>query len=359
MAKLSMALFCALITTPTLSLAGGFSEHGSNNNPTIGTSSRPDDHAPISVMGDHMHRTGEFMISVRHMRMEMAGNKNGTRTLDDNSVLAIANTNGGMFTNLRAVPQKMTMTMTMLGAMYAPSNEVTLMLGTSYRANKMTARSYNMMGNLNGAFTTKSEGFGDTTLSALIKITDTLHTGIGVSLPTGSIKKSDVILTPMNTRLKARLPYAMQLGSGTYDLKPSLTYNNKSDKMSFGFQIGGIFRLEDNRQAYTRGDEQYAKFWGARPLSQNISLSGLISASHADSISGKDAAINTPIQSAQASFYGGDRVQLSIGVNWIGSKGLLSGHRLGLEISQPIYENLNGPQMSLETQIMIGYQNAF
>ena len=31
----------------------------------------PEGHAPIMVMGDHMHKAGEFMVSARHMSMRM------------------------------------------------------------------------------------------------------------------------------------------------------------------------------------------------------------------------------------------------------------------------------------------------
>ena len=34
---------------------------------------RPDAHAPISVMGDHTHGEGEWMLSYRYMTMDMEG----------------------------------------------------------------------------------------------------------------------------------------------------------------------------------------------------------------------------------------------------------------------------------------------
>ena len=40
---------------------------------------RADSHAPIGVMGDHLHGAGEFMISYRYMHMDMAGSRIGTR----------------------------------------------------------------------------------------------------------------------------------------------------------------------------------------------------------------------------------------------------------------------------------------
>ena len=39
---------------------------------------RPDDHAPIGVMGDHTHQAGEWMLSWRRMAMTMEGNRDGT-----------------------------------------------------------------------------------------------------------------------------------------------------------------------------------------------------------------------------------------------------------------------------------------
>ena len=35
-------------------------------------------HAPISVMGDHTHKAGEWMVSYRYMRMAMDGNLDGS-----------------------------------------------------------------------------------------------------------------------------------------------------------------------------------------------------------------------------------------------------------------------------------------
>jgi len=49
------------------------------------------------------------------------------------------------------------------------------------------------------------------------KSTRQINANIGVSLPTGSNKKTDQILTPMGSTLTPRLPYPMQLGTGTYD----------------------------------------------------------------------------------------------------------------------------------------------
>ena len=88
-----------------------------------------DSHGPITVMGDHMHRAGEWMASYRYMSMDMSGNTDGRNGLSDEE---IATTVLNRFSNiagqpgtLRVVPQNMEMDMHMFGFMYAPSNDIT------------------------------------------------------------------------------------------------------------------------------------------------------------------------------------------------------------------------------------------
>jgi hypothetical protein len=91
---------------------------------------RPDSHAPIGVMGDHIHEKGEWMLSFRTMTMSMQGNLQGTSSLSPEEIVQTqANGFAGMPmqpANLRVVPVKMTMQMQMLGVMYAPTDRVTL-----------------------------------------------------------------------------------------------------------------------------------------------------------------------------------------------------------------------------------------
>ena len=70
----------------------------------------------------------------------------GTNELSDAQVLAEPNQHGVPMT-LRVVPQKMDMEMTMLGAMYAPSDAVTLLAMVMQMDNQMVLQSYQgMMG---------------------------------------------------------------------------------------------------------------------------------------------------------------------------------------------------------------------
>ena len=135
--------------------------------------------------------------------------------------------------------------------MYAPSDTVTLMLMAMHIENTMTLKTYHAMNKtLLGSFESRSEGAGDTTIGALFRGGETAtgkwHYGLGLSLPTGSIKQTGTVLTPMNmTATGKRLPYPMQLGSGSYDLKPSITYNGDWGSWRVGGQANAVVRLNE------------------------------------------------------------------------------------------------------------------
>ena len=138
-------------------------------------------HAPIGVMGDHYHGKGEVMVSIRQTRMWMGGNRNGTTDLSDTQIIELANPYqmGNMSTKLSIVPQDMAMNMTMIGAMYAPSEAVTLMGMAMFMTKSMDLHSYQGampmggMGSMNraklGSFNTSSSDLAALSLSGLIR----------------------------------------------------------------------------------------------------------------------------------------------------------------------------------------------
>ena len=330
----------------------------------------PEGHAPISVMADHRHKAGEFMVSLRQMNMKMRGNIKGTDELSDAQVLAEPNEYGSPNPqNLRVVPQEMDMNMTMLGAMYAPSDKVTLLAMLMQIDNEMTLTTYQgMMGTtVLDSFTTKTSGMGDTTLGTLIEGGDTKagawHYGLALSLPTGGIEETDQVLTPMNMQPVKRLPYPMQLGSGSYDFKPSLTYNGDWGAWRVGAQANAVIRLNDNDENYRLGDKVELQGWLMKNLSPWASASLRLDASHQEGMRGGDSAIYLPVPTAQTRAHGGTYANISLGVNLIGKTstlgGVLANHRLAVEWVSPIHQDANGVQMKRDETLTIGWQKAF
>lgn len=340
MKRLIPLLFCGVLLA--MSAGGGALAHESRS------AVYADGHAPIGVMGDHLHKKGEFMLSYRAMLMDMSGMRDGTNSLSAAQVFA----RGFMVT-----PTEMQTEMHMVGGMYAPTDYVTLMLMGSWQRKEMDHLT--MMG---ARFSTQSEGFGDVKISSLIKLYDDnghkWHLNAGLSLPTGSVEERDV--TPMSGGAPVKLPYPMQIGSGTVDFLPGITYSGHAGALSWGAQYAAEIRLNENSENYSLGDKHALSVWGAyRPLDW-LSTSLRLRGQWQGDIDGADAELNPMmVPTAAPGNHGGERVDLSFGLNLAGQRGALRGHRLAAELTIPVFQDLNGPQMESEWMATIGWQKAF
>ncbi len=312
------------------------------------TSSRPDGHAPIGVMGEHTHEHGEFMFSYRFMRMSMAGNRDGTEQLDVSDVHA----------RFMVAPLDMTMTMHMGGVMYAPSDRITLMAMANW-----VDRSMNHQTRPGGMFEATSSGLGDAGLSALIRIKGSgsvrAHLNAGVSLPVGSIEETGE--NPMSMGRAVQMPYPMQLGSGTWDVTPGITILGMSERTSWGIQGKGTLRLGENSRGYRKGNGTEATAWFAWRASSQLSLSARAFLSVWGNYSGHDEAYGNPmmVPTVREELRGGTRLDIPIGLNFYFPDGPLSGHRIAAEWNVPLYQSLNGPQLETDWVLTIGWQKSF
>ncbi|MEO0569155.1 MAG: transporter [Pseudomonadota bacterium] len=372
-----MQNFEFLKLTSVMSFAVMLSTHAvladPNHNSDPNTPLRADGHAPIGVMGDHRHAKGEVMLSYRFMRMDMDGSQIGT---DDVSPETIATTVPNTFfgapmqpPTLRVVPTDMVMDMHMFGAMYAPNDRITLMGMVPYIEKSMNHLTFaGPVGtNVLGGFQTESEGIGDIKVSALIGLMDrktdkaqhSIHLNAGLSFPTGSITERGRILTPTGARPEVRLPYSMQLGSGTFDLLPGVTYMGRSGSLGWGAQLRGIIRLGENDENYALGNEAAATAWITYQPRPFVSFSGRIEGRSLGDIDGFDPMIVGPVQTADPDNYGGSTIFLFAGVNLIGQRGAIRGQRLAIEFGLPVYQDLNGPQLETDWLLTAGWQYAF
>ena len=326
----------------------------------------PDSHAPMGVMGDHTHHAGEWMLSYRFMNMTMDGNKQGNTNVSPDQIATTVDNpfaaNPMQPSTLRVVPVEMTTQMHMFGLMYAPTDRMTLMLMANHIRKEMDHITFQGGAGTTrlGTFTTESQGWGDTKVSALIRMFDQnnhhIHLNAGISLPTGSVDERDEVLTPMNTRPTLRMPYAMQLGSGTYDLEPGVTYSGRDGHLSWGGQYSAVIRLGKNDEEYTLGDKHSVTAWGAYRVLPWMSTSLRLTARTEADINGQDPQIVAPVQTADPDNYGGDFVDLAIGANLVGQTGAIRGQRLGAELSIPVHQDYNGVQMQMDWMLTIAYQ---
>lgn len=356
---LGSLLFCANVLADTGHHDAGLELNTDGLKPV-----HADGHAPIGVMGDHIHKKGEWMLSYRYKYMDMEGNRISDADVSPDFIVTNIANRFGMPATLRVVPTKMTMEMHMFGAMYAPTDWLTLMVMGMYMDKSMDHVTYMGMAGttVRGTFNTKSSGIGDTKVSGMFKLMDEgihkVHLNAGISLPTGDTDETDDILTPMGGTPTVTLPYAMQLGSGTYDFLPGITYSATQDKFNWGAQYMGTVRISDN-DGYSWGDKHEVTSWLSYQWQHWLSTSVRVAYRHEDQIDGIDSRIALPVQTADPNNYGGDTVMLNFGVNIAGQTGGLRGHRLAFEAGLPIHQDLNGPQMETDLVITGGWQYAF
>ncbi len=313
---------------------------------------RPDSHGPIGAMGDHTHNQGEFMFTYKYMSMFMRGNRDGTKSRSDADVLR----------DFFVTPTEMTTQMHMFSFMYGLNQTVTLTAMIPY-----LQKSMDHVTRTGGKFTTRSSGFGDIRLGSLVRLyafetpsigSHRFHFNAAVGLPTGDIKATGA--TPLGV---TRLPYPMQLGSGTVDLFPGLTYAGGLNDASWGLQAIGTIRLGDNNQGYALGDEYEVSTYGAYRWAKWISNSLRFKWREWANYEERDRNIATQnpmgvplVPTAETGRRGGKRLDLLVGMNILFPEVMGLENHLGIEGGVPIYQNLDGPQLESDYSFFVGWQ---
>lgn len=330
---------------PVLALAGALATSAAAEPPRIPFSSRPDSHAPIGVMGDHMHHKGEWMLSYRFAYMRMKGNRDGTRRLSKQEVLE----------DFMVTPSDMDTTVHMFGLMAAPTDWFTGMVMMPWIQKSMDHQT-----RTGERFTTTSNNIGDVVTTGLFRLyedeTNHLHLNFGMSWPTGQIRVKDD--TPAG---RATLPFPMQIGSGTFDMLPGLTYTGHTDRFSWGSQILGTYRIGENASDYTVSDRVDFTSWVAFPWTSWISTSARVAVNWWSNYGGDERRPPPPptIPTARPDLRGGTAVALLGGINLYLPLGPLGRHRFAIEAGGPVEQWLDGPQLETDWRVVVGWQKAF
>src|SRR5208337_3096610 len=208
-----------------------------------------------------------------------------------------------------------------------------------------------------GTRTYTTDGLGDVSVTGLFRIYEDgvnhIHVNLGLSLPTGSTTEQMNMLTPMSltpSYMLMRATYGMQLGTGTYDLLPGLTYTADKDLWSWGAAYRGRIAL-DSDQGYHWGDTHQVTGWLGYTFIPGVTGTARIAGTVQGKIDGKDPQIFGGMQGASPANYGGERVDLFGGIEIAGHEFGLGHTRLAIEAGAPLYQNLNGPQIGENWQL--------
>jgi hypothetical protein len=306
----------------------------------------------MNVLGGHTHPAGEIMFGYDYLHTHHAGIFEGTKEVSPAKVFS---------EGFGAVHTSMEMNMHMFDLMYAPSDRLTLMAMLPYM--QMSMHHLTAGGT---RFTQSTEGIGDLQAMALITVYGDIRKSgnrivlnAGMSFPTGSIDAKDHDLGQISQPLEV-LEYRMQLGSGTYDLLPGITYLGDSDKWSWGAQTLEIVRLGRNSHDYRLGNQYGGSAWVAYAVTDWLAPSLRVNGQVWENINGADPALaGNPTPDGRPNLQAGARVDCLFGLNLFAPKGVLTGNRLWVEGGLPVYQDLTGPQLGTAWMISAGWSYAF
>jgi Protein of unknown function (DUF3570) len=368
------------VNLATLSQGGGSSPHAGHEHHNHGV------HAPAGVMFDHMlPKAGDFMVGYRYMYGNQGGKLlHGSDSVGDRAIVA----NGCGANPCFVKPASMTMNMHMLDIMYAPTDWLTLMLMPQFMDMGMTMNrldsapfddvANNNVGNpvnpngepLNiGQHIThhvqnghETGGIGDLGMYALFKVFDNgihhVHATAGLSAPTGDV---DNQLRRNHQVDGGFIHYGMQLGSGTWDFKPSLTYTGHLDQFSWGAQANGTVRMEaKNKSGYSLGDMFQATAWGSYNLTNWLTASVRGVYTLQGGLNGKfNGLINQFGPMDYPANHGGKYWDVGFGLSAVVPSGDLAGNRISVEWLQPVEDNVNGYQLERDGALSATWNLAF
>lgn len=322
---------------------------------------------PLNIPGAGVPETHEFRLKLSPTFMHMDELRDGTDSVSPANLLGNPAAGGFM-----AVPTEMDMTMLNLAVGYSFTDRWFGGLMMMYEDNAMDMRFNQGMQTMTGrdGYTMRSQGISDTMLMAKYLLyaddplipTEQTSVFLGLSLPTGSIEERNDE-HPLALRRDDLLPYGMQLGSGTVDPSLGFTYSASSSPWWWGANVIGTARLYENSQDYRWGNElrydayvmHQVRYDTVLEFQLNGRLQGDIRGEAAEVASGRSghategdpaSTFMTPLYDPDN--YGGHQVFATAGVQW--QPWPL--HILNLQLSLPIYRDLNGPQLETDYRIM-------
>ncbi|MGJ8649454.1 MAG: transporter [Opitutaceae bacterium] len=295
--------------------------------------------------------SNHFHFSLSYINVKFDGYKDGTKDLSISDVLRLP-TDVPTDDNFPVVPTIIHQQAMQFTGAYELSDEFSLSLSIPY-IRQETEHVSSVVGF--DEFTIISEGIGDIEAGVSwlkwLNQNNSLLFSLGLSLPTGSIDEKG--RTPRNATMDTQLPYTMQLGSGTYDLKPSIVFTGKTGDWNYGANLSLTLRTGENSRDYRLGNVYQGSIWTRYELADWIQPSIRLTGISWDCISGQDdeilgpnPAFPYPAAVTNPKYFGGEKLLAQIGLRLRDPSGRLENSFLEVEAGMPFYERLNGPQPS-------------
>ncbi|HET6225088.1 MAG TPA: transporter [Bacteroidia bacterium] len=312
------------------------------------------DLTPAGVMISDVHTKNEWMVSYRYMGMYMHDLLLGTASQNKEEV----------FAKYLMSPDRMNMQMHMLMGMYGITDRLTIMAMFNYQFNSMDMSMYTA-NHVHGSttmtsptHTIKTTGLGDIKLHALYGViqrnTYQFVLSLGASIPTGSIYEKGNANDPMYPN--KHYPYNMQLGSGSVEILPAITYMYRKNSLAFSASVSDIYRTTFNALDYKLSNEFNCNAWVAYQWLPFISSSFRLDGTFSGTIQGRDSDQSPLLEPGTDPLsYGTEKINAYIGTSFH----FKQVHKLGIEYGMPLYQYVYGIQLKQKYIISASWAYTF
>jgi hypothetical protein len=340
------------------------------------TSPAPPPPAPMGVFGADMPAEGKLVLSITPNFAHLAGHRIGDRGVSSEQIVATTPWFNSPTAKLRLVPQHVRVATQTVGLAYGVTKNFALVLTAGMVERNLDMLTFRGPAGVQrlGMSYTGTAGLQDFTLSGVYRIyQDPIHRiqlNLGMSFPTGSTGNTFTLLSPAGQYVTSRAFYALQPGTGTFDVMPGIVYAGYIDQWSWGVSYRGRFPLAENGRdsleggeivqgvadsiamwrpwtsgGYRWGDLHEFNGWVGYTWIPGLTTTARVNATLQGPIRGFDPMIRGRAQAANPNFYGGERVEIFGGANISGKFIGYENVSVAIEAGVPVYQYLNGPQI--------------
>jgi len=315
--------------------------------------------APIGVFGADMPAQGKFVFALAPSFVRSQGNLIGATSVSPQYIISNVSSPYTPVGDhlLRMAPKSLSTDTQAFAVTYGVTSNWAVNISTAVVEKAVNMQTFSGLSGATslGYSVGRTSGIGDTSIATIVRVyqdsINSVNVNFGLSLPTGSITDNFYLLSPSNTAPEKRAFYSMQPGSGTVDAMPGIAYTGLLKAWSWGLSYRGRLPLDTNDQGWRYGALEEINAWGGYSWAPGLETTLRLNGSTQGAIQGNDLLIRGYGQSCDPLFYGGQQISVFGGLVVSGRFVGLDSTQFGLEAGLPLYQQLNGPQLSRDWQV--------
>ena len=304
---------------------------------------RPDSRGYLGTSAGPVMAMGHAKLSIEHRRTELDGLRDGTHSVSASALLG---------SGYSRVATSGSIDRTELRAEYGLGDATTLRMTIP-----IESRTLRFDDGVGGVSREKSHGLADVQIGTGVELShkdgERAELELMVAVPTGTIRAREGNASGPSHPL---LPYALQLGGGTYALQPGFTWTHWSGYWSFGTAVQAMIPMGHNDQGWSRGDRLELDSWVSRRIDPFRSVVLGVQYKQEDSVQGQDPGMDATFDPLfDSDFTGSKKLSLDMGLHMI----VESNNRLAFEIGVPVWQETDGPQVEEQYHFAVAWWISF